>query len=499
MSESLPEPTPEVRRPMTREFAWIVAGLCVIVLAHLLFSFWHRWDYGFDLEWMEGGMLVHVDRLRQSQGLYVEPSADFVPYIYPPLYPWVLSVLGEPSYAVGRSVSILGTFAAMAAAVYAVRQERMAWPFALAPVALYASCYEDSGAFFDLVRSDAFALGLASWSLVLIRDGRSRKLVIGALLLVLAYMAKHNYAAFGLPMVLWLWRFRGRATALRFAAISAGTAGAWTAYMAWSTDGLFLTYLVEVPSVHPLVGERFFPGAEKEIYGAMPTMVWCALGAGIALLIGREGGEKEGLVYWTSIGVLGLFLCALMRAHHGGFLNVLMPGYWLLALLSCMVLGALAQQGRPLIACLLLVFATGWDINKGLWSKDKYTPTAEDVAAGERLIERIAEYPGDVLMPHAPWYPVLAGKKPSLPLIALWDIDHRAGPLRHGVKDFREAVAARRWDAIITASRKMRYGISEHYNFAGGTGVTGSRLRTKSGWPVNPTRILEPKPASASD
>jgi len=121
------------------------------------------------------------------------------------------------------------------------------------------------------------------------------------------------------------------------------------------------------------------------------------------------------------------------------------------------------------------------------------------VAAGERLIERIAEYPGDVLMPHAPWYPVLAGKKPSLPLIALWDIDHRSGPLRHGVKDFREAVTARRWDAIITASRKMRYGISEHYNFAGGTGVTGSRLRTKSGWPVNPTRILEPKPAPASD
>ena len=108
---------------MTREFAWLLAGLCALVLSHLLYSFWNRWDYAFDLEWMEGGMLVHVDRLRQGQGLYVEPSADFVPYIYPPLYPWVLSVLGEPSYAVGRCVSILGTFAAMAAAVYAVRQE----------------------------------------------------------------------------------------------------------------------------------------------------------------------------------------------------------------------------------------------------------------------------------------------------------------------------------------------------------------------------------------
>ena len=62
-----------------RDFVWIVAALCVVVLAHLGVSFWHRWNYPFDLEWMEGGMLVHVDRLRSGEGLYVPPSADFIP------------------------------------------------------------------------------------------------------------------------------------------------------------------------------------------------------------------------------------------------------------------------------------------------------------------------------------------------------------------------------------------------------------------------------------
>ena len=115
-----------------------------MVLAHLFTSFGQRWSYGFDLEWMEGGMLVHVDRLRNGQGLYVEPSADFIPYIYPPFYPWVLSVLGEPSYSVGRLVSIGGTFAAMGAAVVALRQERIGWAFAIAPIALAVapSCSE---------------------------------------------------------------------------------------------------------------------------------------------------------------------------------------------------------------------------------------------------------------------------------------------------------------------------------------------------------------------
>lgn len=492
----LPQPT-DASQKVVRDVTWIVAALVVVVLSHLFFSFWHRWDYGFDLEWMEGGMLVHVDRLRQGQGLYVPPSADFIPYIYPPLYPWVLSVLGEPSYSIGRLVSILGTLVAMGAAVAAVRQERIPWAFALAPVALYGTCYENSGAFFDLVRSDAFALGLASWAIVLVRNGRGRRLDVGALLLVLAYMAKHNYAAFGLPMAIWLWVYRGRSSALRFVAISAGVAGAWTLYMAWATEGLFLVYLLEVPSVHPLVGERFWPGAEKEVYGALPTVFWAALGTGLALW--KTGGlrDREAVTYWGSIGFMGLLLCALMRAHHGGFLNVLMPGYWLLALLSCLVLGALARRGKPLLACVLLIASVGWDVNKGLWPKEKYVPTAQDVAAGEKLIARIAEYPGEVLMPHAPWYPVLAGKRPSLPLIALWDIDHKKGPLREGVDDFREAIAAKRWSAIVTASRKMRYGISEHYQSAGGTGVSGGRLRTKSGWPVSPTRILEPRPATS--
>ena len=483
--------------PGRQRIQWLVAvGMAVlawVIFGRLGHSFWHRVGYGFDLEWMEGGMLVHVDRLRNGQGLYVPPSADFVPYIYPPLYPWILSVLGEPSYFSGRLLSILGTLAAMGASVAALRQERISWPFALAPALLYASCYDDSGAFFDLVRSDALALGLAAWSMVLVRRGVGVAPLWGGVLLTLAFMAKHNYAALGVPMAIWLWVFYGRKQAFRYVAVCAGSALAWVGWMQWQTEGLFLTYLLEVPSVHPLVQQRFWPGSELEVYRAMPVFVWASLGAAIPFFIFRFRFNKEALSYWCGLAFVTFALCALMRAHHGGFLNVLMPGFWMLALVTCMILGALEKQAQSVLASLGLVGLLALHSQNALWAPDKYTPRPGDQAVGEELIARIRAIEGEVLMPHSPWYPALAGKKPSVPLIALWDIDHQKGPLRDGVQAFREAVTAQRWEAIITAGRPMRFGISKAYVLQERLRVSPRVLRTKSGWPVSPRVILGPK------
>ena len=103
-----------------RELVQIPAAVVAVVLVTwFLQDFAQRVVYPWDIEWMEGGMLVHVYRLQNDLGLYVRPSADFVPYIYPPLYPWLMSILGEPSYALGRSVSLVGALAAGLAAVAA--------------------------------------------------------------------------------------------------------------------------------------------------------------------------------------------------------------------------------------------------------------------------------------------------------------------------------------------------------------------------------------------
>src|SRR3954465_1292987 len=93
---------------------WIIlalAGLYQIALLAIAIS--GRVGYPYDLEWMEGGLLHHALRIRQGQGIYVAPNADFIPYPYAPLYPTLLALFGGPfgiSYLLGRVVSILGLF-----------------------------------------------------------------------------------------------------------------------------------------------------------------------------------------------------------------------------------------------------------------------------------------------------------------------------------------------------------------------------------------------------
>src|SRR5881397_1430030 len=58
-----------------------------------------RMGYPYELEWMEGGAVDHVRRLLDGKPIYVAPSLDFIPYIYPPFYfllsagaSWILGV-----------------------------------------------------------------------------------------------------------------------------------------------------------------------------------------------------------------------------------------------------------------------------------------------------------------------------------------------------------------------------------------------------------------------
>src|SRR5262244_1076103 len=105
---------------------WI--ALALLAAAHLvlfLYVVGRRLVYPFDLEWMEGGMLLHAKRIAQGQPIYGPPSIDFVPYLYTPLYPAVVAILGKLfgiGYALGRFVSLASLAAALVLGYRAARK-----------------------------------------------------------------------------------------------------------------------------------------------------------------------------------------------------------------------------------------------------------------------------------------------------------------------------------------------------------------------------------------
>jgi hypothetical protein len=468
----------------------------LVLVAALLALFLHdvsvRAAYPYDIEWMEGGMLAHAWRLRQGLGLYTEPDADWVPYIYPPLYPWVLSLIGEPSYLIARSLSAAGSLAAMAAAVFAVRREGAHWGIALAAGGLWLTCYDDSGSFYDLVRNDALAIGLASWAFALCRVGTRRAVVASGLLLFLAFLAKHNYAAWGVVMLGWLVKTRGWRRGLEFAAASVVPALTATIAIQIATDGLFLSYLLEVPGTHPLNAKRAWPVSEKELALSLVLTSGGALLVGLYALVRRR--FSEGGAYWGMVLAMAIGFSILMRAHHGGYVNVLMPGHWTLAVCGAGMLGALARWHRhPLVLALVVGLICG-QLWYGRWDDSDMLPTAEDRAAGDQVIQELQALDGSVFAPHFPWYPVMAGKQPSTPLISIWDISHKDGPMYEQSKLFDQALAEHKWDYLLMPSRGMKHGMDKHYTKDHRIPIQGGgTFMTRTGWRTRPAWIHVPR------
>ena len=536
-----------------------IAGVFILVITVYWFlnTVAGRLDYPYDLEWMEGGMLIHALRIQEGQGLYVIPTADFIPYIYPPLYPWLLAFLGDVvglDYWLGRSVSVFGTLLALTSIIVGLRKEAVSWGISSLAGALFLSTYDDVGTFLDLTRADALMMGLMGWSIVF---SRQRILWAAGLLCWLAFLAKHNAAIIGVPIALWLWRDYGARQAWTFGAWSALPALLSIGWLQFSTEGLFLTYLLDVPAHHPIVGYRFAWLSELEMATAVaiPLLVWMgwygtslwtrsrirSIGWWI-VLIGAialsqtdinsfpkiAGSSKNGVIpfavvlwvialvvhcsreslrgliqskpdsksdgFWLWMSVTLLFFSALMRGHHGGFTNVLMPGLWVLCVTIPLGLyNSKLPHWLVVVLMMTQIYIGRWDV-KGL------TPTDADRAAGDDLVEMLSKEEGPVWAPHSPWLPVQAGHPATTHLIALWDIDHKQGPLVSYVEDIEHDVSTHRWPVVLSADKRLGFGVREHYRLRKTVRPSRNAFKPKVGWKVRPSYLYRPnKTTSASE
>jgi len=483
------------KKPLLEQWLPRLAELPVVVMAFAILGLLARTVAGrigfpYDLEWMEGGMLGHAARVAEGQSLYVLPSAEFIPFIYPPLYPWIvggLSALGMPlDYPIGRAVSLFSVVMAAIALGIVVRKECGGWALSLGAGALFLSTYENGGAFFDLVRNDGLQVGLLAWALLAVRTGWVRT---AGLILTAAFLTKHTAALYGVPALWWLWHHHGAEPAKRFFCFSVFPAVAFTAGLTLSSDGLFLTYILDVPSSHPFVAKRFFWTAPKELVMAFP---WTVAVVALVAFMGKKATD-QGIRFWLAQGAMAVFLSALMRGHHGGFTNVLIPGFWFIALWSGLALHYLRRRWPGLSLQLATAVLLSWQLWSARWAVGTYVPSAADRAAGDRVVQQLRAIDGPVLAPWQPWMPVQAGKPPSIALIALWDIDHEGGPLHSEAQIIAEGIQQKQWAAVLTARSTLKRGLKKHYKKTDFDRPMGRALYPKTGWRVRPHALWVPK------
>jgi hypothetical protein len=452
-----PGHAPVFRTLQCATLAIAVASIAVVLLVAAL-----RITYPYELEWMEGGVLQHIARLRAGQPIYVKPTFRFVPFIYPPLYYYVCSAvmwLVPDGFLGPRLVSLAASIGCMAVIFRFVHRESGCRLAALCAAALYAATFEAVGGWFDLARVDSLFPFFALSGAFLIRFGRGGTSAAAAgLLLGCAFLTKQSTLVFAAPLMLFHLVRQPR----RFLVLLASgvvPCAVLAGYFHWRSDGWFTYYVFSLPRQHAVEPSGYVGFWLNDLLRHVPialVMIVLLVAAGF-----RRWREGPAPAFYAALGLGGVAVSWLSRLHTGGEVNVLMPAFASIAIAFGLaiaylpvVIDGLKEMGRAAkerlealalvaVICQLLLLA----FNPLPW-----TPTQTDRQTGDELVEVIRGIQGDVIIPTAPYLAARAGKPTTAHLMALMDVlraDGSAAVRRELAADVRRALRNPRYEAVL--------------------------------------------------
>lgn len=440
------------------------AGLYAGVFLILVIA---RLAYPFELEFIEGGILVQAWRMAHGLPVWLPANAEFVPHAYTPLYPLLSAVLLHwtgPAFWPLRLISAMSTVVTATIIGLVARRQTHAL-LGLLCAGLYLAGYDIVGGWYDLARVDSLFMALALGGMALAaaaggavppRGGNWLR-VLAAVLLALAFFAKQTALGFGMVVGLWMFAASGWQAGALFGTVYGGLLAAGIGLLNLSSHGAFGDVVLYLATNEPIEGSRLVNFVARELLGRMLPLVLLFL---YALWQSRR---TRGAVAWLRahpwllFGAAALLLSALQRARPGGALNSLMPLYALLCLAP-----ALAWAARPRTPELPRPKTTLFGVS--LWSlvlilivgqfllarydPRQHFPTAAMRAAGEQLVARVAAAGGPVWVVDQPSFNLLAGQAPAVQLSALYAARHRG--IDPFPADLVDAVMNKKFAFILT-------------------------------------------------
>jgi hypothetical protein len=435
-----------------------LAGLVELGLHARLFA--ARATFPLDLEWMEGGTLVHAQRVAEGKPLYVKPSVDFIPFLYTPLYYGVLAALSKViplGYGLARAVSLIAFGGALAllvaAAVRGAGPERLAQSLAalvgLAGAGAVAAGFEFSGAFYDLARADSLLLLLEAAALVLVLWGRGWPSAAAAgVVMGLAFLTKQTGPVVGIGIGLGLlvlnWR-RG----LVYGAVSGVLMGLGLLYLVKSSGGWVWTYIFKLHQSHPFRYDTLSTTPPLMWNHLWPTLVALGL-ATLGLVLTRQWRRSDWVLWGATLagigsGVLGF---ATMWAWPNAFIPAVYFPLFAATVFSARLIVHARTAAKPAVAALAVACALALGLQGAKVGKPNFAarmPAAADRAAAARFLAKLRSLPGDGFIPFHPYYSVLAKKRPFVHRMGVMDVRDSLG--RPDGLD--QAVDSRRFPWII--------------------------------------------------
>lgn len=419
--------------------------------------------YPFELEWMEGGVLDHVQRILSGEKIYVPPSSEFVPFVYTPLYFYlsaaVSTLLGAGFFPL-RLVSALSSLGCLIVIYQFTRRETGDSFSAAISACMFAAVYEIGGAWLDLARVDSLFLCLLLSAVYFARVPTRISYLLAGLCLSLAFLAKQTALIVGLPLLVHSVLFHRRLSSW-FVGITLGIAGLSTAFLDHLHEGWY-TYYILLPGKDPIDSYAIVRFWTEDLLKPLPVAITLAVWF---LWKGLKQDSRERSSFYLLLAVGMVAGCWLSRVRSGGYVNVVLPLYALLSIIfgtashRFLTTVRQAKRGSPnlleigVLSAMLLQFALlGYD-------PSRLVPSRDDLEAGHELVRTVAKIEGEVLIPFHPYLADRAGKRAYLAGNACGDM-FRAGERSISsslVADVRRAIHAQQYEVIILDDSFLNY------------------------------------------
>ncbi|QQR80917.1 MAG: glycosyltransferase family 39 protein [Deltaproteobacteria bacterium] len=397
----------------------LLVACSLFYLAAYFYIALSRITYPFEIEWMEGGSVDHVRRILLGQPLYVEPSLDFVPYIYTPFYYYV-SAFFSKLFGLGffslRLVSLLSSLGIIVLLYKIVFLETKDHFSSLIASGLFTATFRLSGAWMDIARVDSLFLFLFFLGFYFLFYRKTiSDTVIASILIFLSFFTKQSTLMMVLPLSITLLA-QSKKRVLIFSIFLITFVGSSTLIMDHLSDGWYSYYVFKLPKLHAWVPEAYINYWKYDLGG--PFLLASIIGlAGLFYGSSEDKSWKDQLHLKTFLlGAIGASW--LSRLHSGGYDNVLMPAYLGITLLASCFENKNFKLKSVLNLFLFIQFSLLY------YPIQNQIPTQADINAGHAFIEQIKNLPEkDVYIPFHPYFSILAGKeKTGAQLMAIDDI-----------------------------------------------------------------------------
>lgn len=426
-----------------------------------------RVAFPYDIQWMEGGMVDHVRRIMAGDQLYIAPGVDFTPYIYTPFYFYVSAAVSTVT-GIGllplRLVALMSSLISFALIGALVRHETRNNFAALLAVGMFAATFVLGGAWFDLARNDTLMLALVLGGIYAVKVDESRLgVVVSAVLFVLAGLTKQTALAIAVAIIVYYlltkWRY-----GVLFIVLFGGLTLAATLALDSASGGWYTYYAFDLPGQHPWVRDMLVDFWRLDL---APVMIVGIIGLVYLLTVWRESWRNflfYGLLAGAMIGSAWL-----SRLHEGGYINVLIPAFAIIAVLFGLGVNHVrkidfiqnhAARLIVMYALCLVQFAVL------IYTPTDQMPTALDRAAGDHMVETVRGFEGDVWVVHHGYIAYRAGKNEIFAhRMALEDVMRGTDTqIRDALAaNIQQAIAEQRFSAIIFDGSRDNFILVDYY------------------------------------